>query len=87
VRLLGSITAKARRAAGYRWFNSLPAGQAIDCLANAGIPAALATEIAGQRPLQQDHLIVPEAGAGDGNADVYRRLAAMVEGDSPARLD
>jgi allantoicase len=25
VRLIGSIEAKARRAAGYRWFNSLPA--------------------------------------------------------------
>jgi allantoicase len=80
VRLLGSITAEARRAAGYRWFNSLPARQATDCLANAGIPAGLATEIAGQRPLPQDHPIAVDAGPGDGNADAYRLLAAMVEG-------
>ena len=80
VRLLGSITAEARRAAGYSWFNSLPARQAIDCLANAGIPAGLATEIAGQRPLPQDHPIGPDAAPRDGNANAYRLLAAMVEG-------
>ena len=80
VRLLGSITAEARRAAGYRWFNSLPARQAIECLANAGIPAGLATEIAGQRPLLQDHPTGLDAGPRDGDADAYRLLAAMLEG-------
>jgi allantoicase len=83
VRLLGSITADARRAAGYRWFNSLPARQAIDCLANAGIPAGLAAEIAGQRPLPHDHPIGLNTATEDANADAYRRLADMLEGSEP----
>ena len=81
VRLLGSITAEARRAAGYRWFNSLPAPQAIDCLATAGIPVTLATEIAGQRPLLANQPAGLHTGTGDGGADAYRLLAGMLEGN------
>ena len=81
MRLLGSITAEARRAAGYRWFNSLPAPQAIDCLATAGIPVTLATEIAGQRPLLANQPAGLHTGTGDGGADAYRLLAGMLEGN------
>jgi allantoicase len=80
VRLLGSITAEARRAAGYRWFNSLPTRQAIDCLANAGVPAGLAPAIAGQRPLSQDQSVGHRNAAKDSEADAYRLVAAMLEG-------
>jgi allantoicase len=50
VRLIGSIEPEARRAAGYRWFNSLPAAQAVQCLLGSGLDPGLAAEIAGQRP-------------------------------------
>ena len=53
VRLLGNVTAEARRAAGYLWFNSLPAPQAVGCLIGAGIQAEVAAEITRQRPLRQ----------------------------------
>jgi allantoicase len=82
VRLLGDIAAEARRAAGYRWFNSLPGRQAIDCLANAGVPAGLATAIAGQRPLSQDQPVGLRNESKDSEADAYRLLAAMLEGKS-----
>ena len=84
VRLLGSITAEARRAAGYRWFNTLPARQALDCLANAGIPAGLATAITGQRPLSQDEPVGLRNAAKDSEASAYRLLAAMLEGRQAA---
>jgi allantoicase len=83
VRLLGSITAEARRAAGHRWFNSLPVRQAIDCLAIAGVPAGLATAIAGQRPLSHDQLAGRRIETMDSEADAYRLLAAMLEGSGP----
>ena len=51
VRLIGRITPEARRIAGYRWFNSLPAPQALQCLLQAGITPARAAELAAQRPL------------------------------------
>ena len=54
VRLLGRLTPAARRAAGYRWFNSLPAPQAVQCLVEAGINPDHAAELAGRRPLAQD---------------------------------
>jgi len=81
VRLLGSITAEARRTAGYLWFNSLPAPQAIDCLASAGIPVTLATEITGQRPLPADQPARLRTGTGDGGAEAYHLLAGMLEGN------
>jgi allantoicase len=51
VRLIGRITPEARRIAGYRWFNSLPAPQALQCLLRAGITPDHAAELAAQRPL------------------------------------
>jgi len=49
IRLLGRLTRAARRAAGYRWFNSLPAPQAEQCLRQAGIDPAHAA----RRPLSE----------------------------------
>jgi len=54
VRLIGHLTPQARRAAGYRWFNSLPALQATQCLTGAGIDPDRAAQVTGQRPLAED---------------------------------
>lgn len=54
IRLLGHLTPQARRAAGLRWFNSLPAPQAIQCLTDAGIDPDRAAQVTGQRPLAGD---------------------------------
>ncbi len=51
VRVIGSIDPAARSRAGYRWLNSLPAGQAVRCLTGAGLKRDLADEVTGQRPL------------------------------------
>jgi len=51
VRVIGSIGPAARSQAGYRWLNSLPAGQAVRCLTGAGLEPGVAGEVAGQRPL------------------------------------
>ncbi len=56
VRVIGRIDPAARRRAGYRWFNSLPASQARECLADAGLPADVAADVAGQRPLPEKWL-------------------------------
>ena len=77
VRVIGRIDPAARRRAGYRWFNSLPASQAVLCLANAGLPAETAATVAGQRPLP------PEWLAGPGELRPYVDvLARMLEGRS-----
>jgi len=81
VRLIGSIEANARRAAGYRWFSSLPAAQAVQCLLETGMSPDLAIEIERQRqpnegwlPSEQRYL------ADDSTAIGYRALASMIEG-------
>jgi allantoicase len=56
VRLIGAIDQDARRTAGYRWFNALPANQAALCLTNAGLPAELAATVAARRPLSEHRL-------------------------------
>jgi allantoicase len=56
VRLIGTIDRDARRAAGYRWFNCLPSGQAARCLTDAGVPAALAATVVAGRPLPEHWL-------------------------------
>jgi allantoicase len=77
VRVIGSIDPQARRRAGYRWFNSLPASQALLCLANAGLPAEIAATVAGQRPLPPEWLSRP------GELRPYFDvLARMLEGPS-----
>jgi allantoicase len=53
IRLLGHLTPQARRAAGYRWFNSLPAPQAIQCLTDTGIDPDRAAQVTRQRPLTE----------------------------------
>ena len=51
VRVIGSIDPAARSQAGYRWLNSLPAGQAVRCLTGAGLAPDMADDVARQRPL------------------------------------
>ena len=51
VRLIGRIAPEARRIAGYRWFNSLPAPQALQVLTAAGLHPAAAAQVTQQRPL------------------------------------
>ena len=81
VRLIGSVEAKARRAAGYRWFNSLPAPQAVRCLVETGMSPDLATEIERQRPLNEGWLLSEQRHlADDSTATSYRALASMIEG-------
>jgi allantoicase len=59
VRLIGLIEPKARRAVGYRWFNSLPAAQAVQCLLATGLEPDLAIDLAAQRPLTEGTLRDP----------------------------
>jgi allantoicase len=81
VRLIGSIEAKARRAAGYQWFNSLPTAQAVQCLVETGMSPDLATEIERQRPLNEGWLLTEQRRlADDSTAISYRALASMIEG-------
>ncbi|HEX5188666.1 MAG TPA: allantoicase [Streptosporangiaceae bacterium] len=51
VRAIGSIDPQARRVAGHRWFNALPAEQAVTVLVKGGMPAARAAEVVSGRPL------------------------------------
>ncbi len=84
VRVVGSIDPPARRRAGYRWFNSLPASQALLCLAGAGVPQRTAADVVGRRPLSAAWLedlrarAVPEHGE---PAAHHRALATMLEGE------
>jgi allantoicase len=64
VRLIGTIDQDARRAAGYRWFNALPANQAVQCLTNAGLSAEVAANVAAQRPLSE-HLLSEQLNSAD----------------------
>ncbi len=56
VRVIGSIDPAARRAAGYRWFNSLPPSQAMTVLVDGGLSAAAAADVIGRRPLREGWL-------------------------------
>jgi allantoicase len=81
VRLIGSIEADARRAAGYRWFNSLPAAQAVQCLVETGISPDLAIEIERQRPLNGGWLPSEPCHLADDSTTIsYRAFASMIEG-------
>ena len=75
VRLIGRIDPAARRAAGYRWFNALPAAQAEQCLTGAGLEPGLAAGLARRRPLAEGW---PEATPGP--AASYEPLITMFEG-------
>ncbi len=87
VRVIGRISPAARRRAGYRWLNSLPADQALRCFTGAGLPQDVAAEVAGQRPLAEGWLddIRQAAGAphsrpGRLPAGAVAALAAMLDG-------
>ncbi|WP_296737965.1 allantoicase [Mesorhizobium sp.] len=54
VRLWGKVDQAARRAAGYRWFNALPAGQARQALAERGVSDDLAERLIAARPLAEE---------------------------------
>jgi len=77
VRLIGTIDPDARRAAGYRWFNSLPASQALQCLADAGLSAEVAATVAAQRPLPERW---PGEQSKSADAAGVAILAGMLEG-------
>jgi allantoicase len=77
VRLIGPIDRDARRMAGYRWFNSLPASQAVQCLRDAGLSAGLAAALAVQRPLS-DRWLGEQGDSAD--AAGIAILAGMLEG-------
>jgi allantoicase len=62
VRAIGSIDPLARELAGYRWFNALPAEQAVAVLVTAGLPADRAAEVVGGRPLRDGGLRGAAAG-------------------------
>jgi allantoicase len=92
VRAIGTIDPAARRLAGYQWFNSLPAGQALAVLADAGLPAGAAADLAGRRPLREGWAGTPGpdppgvgvgADAGVGAAD-RGALAVILEGRYPS---
>jgi allantoicase len=80
VRLIGPIDQDARRMAGYRWFNSLPASQVVQCLADAGLSAELAATVAAQRPLSERWL---SEKANSADAAGIAILAGMLEGRRP----
>jgi allantoicase len=82
VRLIGSIEAEARRAAGYQWFNSLPGEQAVQCLVETGMSPGLAAEVERQRPVDEGWLRSEQRqSADDSTAIRYRALASMIEGE------
>ena len=82
VRLIGSIEAEARRAAGYQWFNSLPGEQAVHCLVETGMSPGLAAELERQRPVDEGWLRSEQRqSADDSTAMSYRALASMIEGE------
>ena len=53
VRVIGGIEPAARRRAGYRWFNSLPEGQAVGSLVALVLPAEPAAQLVRLRPLTE----------------------------------
>jgi len=69
VRAIGSIGPAARRAAGYRWFNSLPTSHAMTILVDAGLSPAGAADVAGRRPVQEGWL-------GEPGSDLFRQIGA-----------
>jgi allantoicase len=83
VRLIGSIEANARRAAGYQWFNSLPTAQAVQCLVETGMNPDLAIEIETQRPLSEGWVPSEQCDLADDSTTIsYRAFASMIEGEA-----
>jgi allantoicase len=87
VRAIGTIDPAARRSAGYRWFNSLPASQAMTVLVDAGLSAAAAADVIGRRPLEEGWLGGPgsDLAAQIGSGASREALTMILEGrHSPA---
>jgi allantoicase len=82
VRVIGSIDPAARSQAGYRWLNSLPAGQTVRCLTAAGLGPGLAGDVAGRRPLTSAWL--EDFRRRHRDADLAA-LATMLEGETASR--
>jgi allantoicase len=85
VRVIGRVGPAARRRAGYRWFNSLPARQAIECLSAAAIDAEVAAQVVRQRPLPESWIgslrsPAPARPSGNWAEKVIRALATLLEG-------
>ena len=78
VLVIGAITPAARRAAGYRWFNSLPAAQAVRVLMDEGLGRDVAASVAGQRPLAG----LPPGEIGSVTEADGETLTRMLHGDS-----
>lgn len=75
VRLWGKVDPSARRAAGYRWFNALPAGQARHVLAEKGVSAEVVERLVLARPLSAEAMEPVDGAAG---------AREMLEGPSDA---
>ncbi|UCI05644.1 allantoicase [Mesorhizobium sp. B1-1-8] len=54
VRLWGKVDPAARLTSGYRWFNTLPTGQARQVLAEQGVSGDLAEQLIAARPLTEE---------------------------------
>jgi allantoicase len=81
VRAIGSIDPTARRAAGYRWFNALPASQAATVLVADGVSADAAAELTSMRPFHESWL--RSAGQNlpaQGGTTAYASLVSILEG-------
>ena len=83
VRLWGAVDPAARRGAGYRWFNALPAGQATHLLLEQGVPAELAVRLTAARPLAEQTI---SALVGEAASDLMllAALKAMLDGPTNA---
>jgi allantoicase len=74
LRLLGSIDPAARRAAGRRWFNALPDGQAMSTLQSAGLSRDSAVAVVSARPVSEDW----DTSAGPALQDTTRAVLARI---------
>lgn len=89
VRVLGDVDPAARRRAGLRWFNALPAAQGVTCLVGEGISPADAARIVDQRPLPlewRDRLGAGATGARVKSKGAYlEALARILDGAADRR--
>ncbi|WP_371784501.1 allantoicase [Streptosporangium subroseum] len=66
IRLVGTVEPSARRDAGLRWFNALPADQAAHCLAEAGVSEPGIARLLAARPLAGNlSAVLPPGSAGE----------------------
>jgi len=77
VKVWGAVDPAARREAGYRWFNTLPAGQAAHVLRELGGSAELAGRLTAARPLAGETI-----GSLDGDPAVLSALRTMLDGSA-----